>query len=60
MKRFACASVVPDCDAVFQGADESEILSQVSTHACAAHGMDEVPPALLEQVRSRIEEIPAA
>lgn len=53
MKRFRCGDVVPGCDAEFTGT-ENDILSAVGTHAREAHGMHEVSPELVAQVRSRI------
>ena len=54
MKTFACGSVVPGCTATFQGATEDDILAQVAEHAKVDHGMDTVPPELVEQVRLKI------
>ncbi len=54
MKEFACGSVVPGCDAKFTGDTEDEILSQVPAHAAEAHGMSEVPPEVVEQVKANI------
>lgn len=54
MKRFRCGDVVPGCDAEFRGT-EAEILDAVGTHARDVHGMSEVGPELVQQVRSRIE-----
>lgn len=57
MKQFACGSIVPGCDAKFTGETEDEILSQVPEHAREAHGMDEVPDELVDQVKANIEEV---
>ncbi|CCH89242.1 conserved protein of unknown function [Modestobacter italicus] len=54
MKVFACGDVVPGCGRTFSAADEDGILTQVAAHAAADHGLADVPPALVEQVRSRI------
>ena len=54
MKQFACGDVVPGCDAVFDGPTEDEILTSVAAHACAVHGLTEVPAELVTDVRSRI------
>ena len=60
MKQFSCGDVVPGCKAVFQAEDESGILTQVAHHARHDHGMSAVPDALVQQVRSHIQEVPAA
>lgn len=57
MKEFSCGQVVPDCDARFQGETEEEVLQQVAVHAKEAHGMDDVPPEVLEQVKAGISEV---
>lgn len=54
MKQFACGSVVPGCTATFEGPDEGSVLQQVAEHAQRDHGMDEVPPEVVEQVRANI------
>lgn len=54
MKKFSCGDVVPGCTASFTGKDEGEILAQVAKHAAADHGMTDVPPEVVEQVRSKI------
>ena len=54
MKSFACGDVVPGCGRAFSAADESGILAQVAAHAAADHGLTDVPPALVDQVRARI------
>ncbi len=54
MKQFSCGSVVPGCTATFRASDDGGILQQVAAHAKAEHGMDEVPPSLVDSVRERI------
>jgi predicted small metal-binding protein len=54
MKSFSCGDVVPGCSRTFTAADENGILAQVAAHATADHGLTDIPPALVEQVRARI------
>ena len=54
MKAFACGDVVPGCGRTFSALDEDGILEQVSAHAVTDHGMGELPPGLVEQVRARV------
>ncbi len=54
MKSFSCGDVGPGCGRTFTAADESGILAQVAAHATADHGLTDIPPALVEQVRARI------
>ena len=56
MKEFKCGELVPGCDHVFEGASDAEILEQVETHAREAHGMDEVPPEVVDTIRATISE----
>lgn len=54
MKQFACGDVVPGCDARWVCDTEDEILTQVAVHAREAHGLDVIPPEVVDRVRSRI------
>jgi predicted small metal-binding protein len=54
MKQFSCGDVVPGCASSFQGRTDEDILSAVAEHAGADHGLIEVPPPLVEQVRAHI------
>lgn len=57
MKQFACGAVVPGCTATFEAEDQDQILAQVAEHAREAHGMDEVPDAVVEQVKAKTVEV---
>jgi predicted small metal-binding protein len=59
MKAFACGAVVPACTATFTAETEQEILASVAEHARKDHGMDEVPPEVVAQVRENIVEVAA-
>jgi predicted small metal-binding protein len=54
MKEFKCGTIVPGCSTVFEGESESEILDQIGDHARDAHGMNEVPPEVVDQIRANI------
>ncbi len=56
MKEFNCSQLVPGCTAAFQGESEDAILQQVATHAREEHGMEEVPPEVVDRVRAAISE----
>lgn len=58
MKQFSCGAVVPGCDAKFSGETDEEILGEVQTHAAQAHGITDVSPELVEQVKSNIQDAP--
>ena len=59
MKSFSCGAVVPGCVAVFEGPSDEDILSQVARHAREDHGLTEVSPELVEQVRANIKLVSA-
>ena len=54
MKEFSCGAVVPGCVATFEAETEDELLAQVAQHAKEDHGMNEVPPEVVEQVRANV------
>lgn len=59
MKQFRCGDVVPGCTAKFCFPTEEQILAAVAEHASKDHGLAEVPPALVAQVRTYITETAA-
>ena len=58
MKQFACADVVPGCDAVFRARTADEIITAGRAHATAAHGLTEAEytPELEAAVRVLIRD----
>jgi predicted small metal-binding protein len=56
VKEFRCGDIVPGCPTKFEGESNDEILEQVAVHARDEHGMDEVPPEVVDQVVARISE----
>lgn len=54
VKQFSCGDVVPGCSATWSMETEEELLAAVAQHATVDHGMAEVTPELVDQVRSRI------
>jgi predicted small metal-binding protein len=56
MKEFRCGDLVPGCEAVLQGESEDDILRQVAVHAREEHGLDEVPPEVVDDIRAGISE----
>ena len=57
MKEFSCGSVIPNCDATFERDTEEQILADVAVHAREDHGIAEVPPEVVAQVRANIHEV---
>jgi predicted small metal-binding protein len=56
MKEFTCGELVPGCTAKFQGESDDEILERVAVHARDEHGMDEVPPEVVDKIVASISE----
>ena len=56
MKEFRCGVLVPGCYATFQGESDDGILRQVFVHAREEHGMDQVPPDVVNEIRAEISE----
>jgi predicted small metal-binding protein len=56
VKQFRCGELVPGCDAHFEGESEEQVLTQVRSHARDEHGMDEVPPEVVDRIRAVITE----
>ena len=54
MKQFACSTVVDGCDGVVTGETEDDVLAAAARHAAEAHGMTDLPPAVIEAVRAGI------
>jgi predicted small metal-binding protein len=57
MKQFRCGDVVPGCQWVTRSEDEDELFEEISSHARDTHGMDEVPPEVVDQIHSVITEV---
>jgi predicted small metal-binding protein len=56
MKEFKCGALVPGCDAKFAAESEDEILEHIAAHARDEHGMDEVPPEVVDKILASISE----
>jgi predicted small metal-binding protein len=57
VKEFRCGDVVLGCEWVARNDDENELLAEISSHAREAHGMDEVPPEVVDQIHAVITEV---
>lgn len=57
MKQFRCGDVVLGCEWVARNDDEQVLFDEISVHAREAHGMDEVPPEVVDQIRGVITEV---
>jgi predicted small metal-binding protein len=57
MKQFRCGDVVLGCEWVARNDDEGVLFQEIQSHARDTHGMDEVPPEVVEQIQRVITEV---
>ncbi len=55
-KVLRCGDVVPGCNYEARADSESELMQKVAQHAREAHGMQTVPPEVVEKVKSKIRD----
>jgi predicted small metal-binding protein len=55
-KKIACTNVVPGCSFKAEAETEDELVEKVAAHAAHTHGITEVTPELLQQVRDAIHD----
>jgi predicted small metal-binding protein len=55
-KVLRCGDVVPGCDFEMTGNSEDEVLHKAAAHAKSAHGLESIPPDILEKVRGAIHD----
>ena len=54
MKKFACGDVVPGCEEEWTEPSEEALFAAIAVHAREVHGLTELPPELVDQVRNHI------
>ena len=57
MKQFKCGDVVLGCEWVTRREDEQDLFEEIRSHARHAHGMDEVPPEVVDAINNVITEV---
>jgi predicted small metal-binding protein len=57
MKQFKCGDVVPGCEWVTRNEDEQELFADITVHARDTHGMDEVPPEVVDAIQAVITDV---
>lgn len=57
MKQFKCGDVVLGCEWTARSEDKSELLQEIAGHARDVHGMDEVPPEVVDAINNVITEV---
>jgi predicted small metal-binding protein len=59
MKQFNCGDVVPGCGWVGRNEADDALWAEIADHAREAHGMEEVPPDVVDAIRDAITEVEA-
>ena len=57
MKQFKCGDVVLGCEWETRSEDEDGLFAEIYSHARDAHAMDEVPPEVVDAIRSVVSEV---
>lgn len=55
-KIVNCRDVGVDCDFEARGETEQEVLQRCAEHARSAHSMTDIPPDLIDKVKSAIRD----
>jgi predicted small metal-binding protein len=55
-KILNCGDVKPGCDFEIRGNSEEEVLQKAAAHAKTDHGMNSIPPEVLDKVRAAIHD----
>jgi predicted small metal-binding protein len=55
-KVLNCGDVKPGCDFEIRGNSEEEVLQKAAEHAKTDHGMDSIPPDVMDKVRGAIHD----
>jgi len=56
VKAFRCGDVVTGCTAEFKAESQDELYEQIRAHARDDHGMDEVPPEVVDEINAAISD----
>lgn len=54
MKLLDCRDVLPDCDMIFTGIDDDEVIGYVTNHLRRSHGVEAAVPELATTFRQYI------
>ncbi len=55
-KILRCSDVGVDCDFEARGATVEEVIEKARTHAREGHGFPDIPPELVERVKTLIRD----
>jgi predicted small metal-binding protein len=57
MKRLTCREVGVECDIVFEGETDDEVMQKAAKHAAEEHNLPEIPPILDKKCREAIVDV---
>ncbi len=57
MKKLTCRDIGVDCDVIFEGETEEEIMEKATEHAAAEHNLPSIPLYIKEKCRAAIKNI---
>jgi len=57
MKRLTCKDIGVECDVVFEGETDDEIMAKATDHAKKEHNLPSIPPNIESRCRGAIEEV---
>lgn len=55
-KVLKCEDLMPGCAFEAKGATENEVMAKAAEHAKTVHHIQEIPPAMAQQVRAAIHD----
>jgi predicted small metal-binding protein len=55
-KEMRCGDLMPGCDKVIEGKDESEVIEKATEHARKDHNLMTLTPDMQDRVRGAIHE----
>ena len=55
-KMMKCGDLMPGCNAVIEGKDDTEVMAKASEHARQKHGVKTVSPDMAAKVKAAIKE----
>jgi predicted small metal-binding protein len=55
-KKFLCKDLGMDCPYEAHAETEEELMQQIAEHGKTAHGITEISPEMMEQVKQAIKE----
>lgn len=56
MPKFACKDLGMDCEWKAEAETMDELMQKIVHHAKHDHGMEEIPPEMVEQVKKAIKD----